>query len=582
MARTKRFIALILVVVICLTAFAGCKLFTQNTAETRAQVVATVNGEDITLGEFYDTYNALYYQYYYYIYYGYYTYDDIAQMTYSSLVNSRIMLSYYKELAESEGLVYNHEFSNYKNAKYLTADEMTYIFKSIKKTLFESYDSAIEDALKADGYTLATASDTTEVNRTAPVYQNISSILDIKTEITDEAEIEAYLAQTAGGLDQQYLTNAEGYIYTDLSAESLTQKVAELNARITLAEGQTALTAEEYVQYQKKAVASTKETVFSEYGLNLDDCVTYEIEAYMYSRLISTVAAKIFKIYAESDPTALLANLEQYYQVTKTTTEENYILNPTAYETLVEALSNTSFIYTIPAEYEGKYIYVKNCLVPFSEEQIEYLEEKATELGETTQAYIDFREEYASQIVLENFITGEVTQNVFYYDAVDGKLKIVEDSVLDNAMNNINQAADFENLMYKYNTDTAQFDADYDYVVRVNAPTSYTAKWVTEFVTGAKEAYSKGVGGTSLAVSAYGVHIIYYTATVQEQTFNFTMENIFDTSTKEYAFYSMYYDKVINGYVTDKVSNIKENAKITTTKALKDFLETNGWEIEID
>ncbi|MDD4832257.1 MAG: SurA N-terminal domain-containing protein [Clostridia bacterium] len=581
MSRTKRFIAMILVVVICLTTFAGCKLFTQNTAETRAQVVATVNGDEITLGEYYDTFNAYYYQYYYYIYYGYYDYNDIAQMAYTSLINSRIMLSYYKDLAKSEGLIYEHDYLNYKNAKYLTADDMLYIFKSIKKAIFESYDSALEDALKADGYTVATADDTTVTNRVAPEYKIITSILEAKTQVTDVQDIESYLLKTAGGLDPAYLTNANGYVFSADSA-ILQQKVADLNARITLADGQTALTAEQYIQYQKKAVASTKETIFSEYGLSMDEYVSYEIGAYIYSRLISTVSAKIFKIYAESDMTQLLANLQAYYNANRAATEEGYILNPTSYETFIEGLSDTSFIYSIPGGYAGKYIFVKNCLVPFSEDQIAHLKEKATELGETTQAYLDFREEYAAQIVLENYLSGESTQNAFYYDAVDGQLKVTEGSVLDAALANISQASDFENLMYKYNSDTAQFDADYDYVVRINAPASYTAKWVSEFVTGAQEAYNKGIGGTSLAVSAYGVHIIYYTQPVEVQTLNFTQSNIYDTSTKEYAFFSAYYDKVINGYVTDKISTIKDNAKITTTKALTDFLESNGWEIVID
>jgi len=572
---------MILVVVICLTTFAGCKLFTQNTAETRAQVVATVNGEEITLGEYYDTFNAYYYQYYYYIYYGYYDYNDIAQMAYTSLVNSRIMLSYYKELAKTEGLIYEHDYLNFKNAKYMTADDMLYILKSIKKAIFESYDSALVEALKADGYTVAAAAASTTANRVAPEYKIITSILEAKTQVTDVQDIDNFLLKTAGGLDPAYLTNSNGYVFSADSA-ILQQKVADLNARITLAAGQTALTAEQYIQYQKKAVASTRETIFSEYGFSMDEYVSYEIDAYIYSRLISTVSAKIFKIYAESDMTQLLANLQAYYDANKAATEENYILNPNMYETFIEGLTNTSFIYSVPAAYEGKYIFVKNCLVPFSEEQIAYLKTKATELGETTEAYRAFREEYASQIVLENYLSGENTQNVFYYDAVDGKLKVTEGSVLDTALANINQPSDFEELMYKYNSDTAQFDADYDYVVRVNYPASYTAKWVPEFVAGAKEACVKGIGGTSLAVSAYGVHIIYFTQRVEAQTLNFTQSNIFDTSTKEYAFYSAYYDKIANSYVTDKIATIKENAKITTTKVLKDFLESNGWDIVID
>ena len=83
-------------------------------------------------------------------------------------------------------------------------------------------------------------------------------------------------------------------------------------------------------------------------------------------------------------------------------------------------------------------------------------------------------------------------------------------------------------LMKQYNTDTAQHSKVYDYVVRVGeVPDSYTSSWVQEFVDAANVAYdlATAAGATGgyygVAVSTYGVHIVYYSAKVEAQTFDF-------------------------------------------------------------
>lgn len=569
----------------CLTLFAGCALFTQSTAEGRAQVAMVVDGEEITLGQFLDTFNNLYNNYYYYIYYGQYTVSDIAQMSYDTLVNSYLILSDYKKMADRDGLTYVHPYTGYKDAKYLSEQDMEYIMKGAKKSVYASFDNSLETLVKNAGYDLKDASEE-ETGRTAPTYETITSIIDVKLSITNKKEIDDYLATTAGGTASEYWTTADGYIFADASSQALLDRVAALNGRITLKEGQEAVTAEQYIKYQKEAVASIKQSIYTSYGLDLDKFVTMQIESTVNSRIINSAAAKIFQKDVESDIDGLLLKLQKHYATNKQSAVEQYTINPSAYATLVEGLKNTSVIYNIPTEYQGKYIFVKNLLVPFSEEQLKHLTEKEKELKEEQgddydeAEYLAYREQYAANIVLENFLTGQNTSNVFTYNGTTKKIEIKAGTVLSNGLNAVNNGNDFTELMYKYNSDSGQFENIYDYVVRIGAPDDYTAKWVEEFVVAAEEAYAEGEGGIGAAVSKYGVHIVYFDSVVAEQQPSFTRQNIFDTGTFEHRYYSAYYDAISGAYVNDQITNLRKTVNVTPTKALKNFLASNSLTVD--
>lgn len=583
MAKTKRLIGLVVAIIICLSAFAGCSLFTQSTNDYRSQVAVRVAGEEITLGQFSDVFTNLYYDYYSYIYYGYYTMSDIAQMAYDTLVNSSIIMSDYKALAQSENLIYSHDYLQFKDAKYLTADDMQYIMKSAKKALFGSYDSALETLVKSAGYELGEAETETESGRTPQVYKTISSIIDIKLDSLDKEGVDKYLQTTQGGTSSEYWMTEGGYIFTDPADPALIKRVAELNARIDLEEEQAAVTPEQYIKYQKEAVSNVRQNIYSNYGLEPEGFLKGQIEAYINSRIVNSAAAIIFKIQVESDIPTLLQKLSAHYEAKKKAAEEQYTINSSAFVKFIEGLTNTSVIYTIPQEYQGKYVFVKNLLIPFTQEQLDHLTAKEEEFKENEeeeedwqQEYLAYRENYARYIVMKNYLSGQNTENVFVFDEVTGKITLAPDTVLSDALNDVSSTADFVELMYKYNSDTAQFSSQYSYVVRIDAPEDYTAKWVNEFVEAAEEAYSQGVGGTGLAVSEFGVHIVYYEGVVTQEAPDFTAQKIFDTSTFEYRYYSAYYDSVSAAYVNDKVTALKKTITVQTTKAFNNFMKTNN------
>ena len=140
--------------------------------------------------------------------------------------------------------------------------------------------------------------------------------------------------------------------------------------------------------------------------------------------------------------------------------------------------------------------------------------------------------------------------------------------------------------MKQFNTDTAQHTAQYDYVVRMgDVPASYTAKWVTEFVDAAKVAYENGVGSYALAVSTYGVHIVYYSGDVVTQDIEFTADSIKDASSPEYRLFKAYFTEQSSLLLQDNLKALQksylDDGKITTKKNFNRFLKDNNFEFDL-
>ena len=141
--------------------------------------------------------------------------------------------------------------------------------------------------------------------------------------------------------------------------------------------------------------------------------------------------------------------------------------------------------------------------------------------------------------------------------------------------------------MKRFNTDTAQHSAMYDYVVRVgDVPSDYEAKWVPEFVDAANEAWDNGngLGNYAIAISTYGVHIVYYSADVVAQKFDFDA-NYLNTSTPEYRLFKEYFSQQSTRLINDNVEALQksylEQNKISTNKNFDRFLKDNGFEFDL-
>ena len=127
-------------------------------------------------------------------------------------------------------------------------------------------------------------------------------------------------------------------------------------------------------------------------------------------------------------------------------------------------------------------------------------------------------------------------------------------------------------LMKRFNTDTAQHTAQYDYVVRVDeAPADYKHQWVDEFVQATKFAVENG-RDYALAVSDYGVHIIFISGKVQPQVFDFSGKNYLNPAAPEYRFFKTYFESQSNLLLEDNLTALKKSYvdanKIVKTNSL--------------
>ena len=99
----------------------------------------------------------------------------------------------------------------------------------------------------------------------------------------------------------------------------------------------------------------------------------------------------------------ILSKLVEKYENLKAAQEEDFRLHPTKFETFVTSLSDTSFIYTVPAQYENEYAFVKNLLISFSDEQKAVLEHYGNVYGKNSETYLAKRDELATQIKATDF-----------------------------------------------------------------------------------------------------------------------------------------------------------------------------------
>lgn len=182
-----------------------------------------------------------------------------------------------------------------------------------------------------------------------------------------------------------------GYKFEDENDPLLLDALAKVNDRIARNEDasddeKVAFTAKEYMTAQKAAFNSlTRSVEQNYYGWSLAQFIDYQIKSTVFNRL----AQEYTMVYYEGIETEgegqqlILSKLVEKYENLKAAQEEDFRLHPTKFETFVTSLSDTSFIYTVPAQYENEYAFVKNLLISFSDEQKAVLEHYGNVYGKT-------------------------------------------------------------------------------------------------------------------------------------------------------------------------------------------------------
>lgn len=607
MKKASRVLTLILIAVLVLGIFSGCGVFGRNSEKYRAQTIMTVGNETITVGKFIDTFNNYYNAYASYIQAGYYTVDNLVELTVSSLITQYMKVDAYKnKVGEAP---YTHTWADaglsFANEGYMTPEEMQYAIKYVKYVLFTTLDSLVDSYVKAD-YDLKDE-ETEDTSRNFVEYDSLQGYDTYSEYLYGQnfvnKDMDKYLEKNYKGLTltTDNISVDNEYVYKDAAAAQ--DRLDALNAR--LEEGVESITFEQYKAWQEKALTQYKKNVKNAYNYELDKLISNQIEDY----ILSVIVAKYnHDVYAEIDKTddklqASAQELNNLYNSLKEHQEAGFNVNNN-FVSFIEGLTDTSFIYSIPEEYKDSYIYVKNILIPFSDEQTTILSNLEKQgVATDDELYVNMRNQFASEILAEDFLTeGDKEENdklaVFDKD-VSGNLIIKSDGALGAYFGNSGEVIPMTKdevtlskndtiieLMKRFNTDTAQHSTIYDYVVRIGeTPDNYTAKWVQEFVDAANDAYdfANGTdGGTyALAVSSYGVHIVYYAGKVVPQQMDFNKIDIKDlkyATSPEYRMFKNYFEKKASQLTetdTDALQKAYYPTKVVATDKLNEFLSEN-------
>ncbi len=603
-----RITSLILVVVLSAALLAGCSLFVLNNQRYRAETAITVGDVEITVGDFIDFYNNTMNQY---VQNGY-----DAQTVWNALGN-QLLMNYIifdtikKEAADNNwiGVTQNAPYDavaqKYDTAQYLLdADDIQLLLKNVRKSLYDSLNSLVETEL-SNKYTLNEAEK--EEERALNVLDKYNIYEGALTDADFENDIEKVNEELALYKDCDYTSFesiVNNYVF-DEEDEKVSPLLAKLNKRVKQDEGieegdegYKQISAKEFVTAQKAALNSLIRSVKTNYfGWSLAEFLDFQMKSTIFTRLTQEYMVNKYKDIEINDVLTRLQNKLDNIVLSK---QEYYNLYPSKFVEDVGKLSKDNFLYYVPQQYQNKYAYVKNLLVQFTEEQKEQLAEYER-FGKNSEAYLNFRNQLATELVATDYTSqkddkGEYTtkiENIF--KLVGGEIKLTADTVLSNALNSLPANTDmklrntgFDRLIDKYNEDPGMQGKAYDYVLRVDEPdkAGKADSWAKEFSAAGRKAVKEGLGKYEIAVTDFGVHIVYFSGYVAADTFDFEDQNeLYTTNTATYRFYRAFYDDVKADIYNERfqviIDRYFEEGKIKViNKNLKKLLKEYGFKIE--
>ena len=189
--------------------------------------------------------------------------------------------------------------------------------------------------------------------------------------------------------------------------------------------------------------------------------------------------------------------------------KETYADNQEAYQKAVTE-GNTTLLYLR----DDSYFYVKHILLPFSAEQTAAMNAYKADPKNAGKDYTIMRDGMVNSTVVYEHVNGE--------DDLSRKYTVKE--VFDEIRREMAPLASdpkeaerkFDELTYKYNTDSGAFGQGKSYAVKRGDDTGYSG-YMKEFYFGAMELYNNYRVGEVLpryAITDYGVHIMYFSQRV--------------------------------------------------------------------
>lgn len=596
--KITRLFCIVLALTLVCTFVAGCSMFQTNADRYREKTAFKVGEQTVTVGALEDFINTNMASY---LNQGY-----DAQSVWDALMPQFIMnyvlVDMLKEDLPWPKVTQTHSAaSDYPDSEFLkNENDMEFIMKTVKNSLYQSLDSLVETELN-NKYELNAAEEEEERKENVIPEDELNLPLGGLTlnDYDDDIEgLDEDLAKYRADDELTVDSILNGYKFEDENDPLLLDALAKVNDRIARNEDasddeKVAFTAKEYMTAQKAAFNSlTRSVEQNYYGWSLAQFIDYQIKSTVFNRL----AQEYTMVYYEGIETEgegqqlILSKLVEKYENLKAAQEEDFRLHPTKFETFVTSLSDTSFIYTVPAQYENEYAFVKNLLISFSDEQKAVLEHYGNVYVKNSETYLAKRDELATQIKATDFKSekdedGEYAKLENIFTISEGEVTFA-DSVLKTALEAVSKPQDFAALIDRYNEDPGAQGATYDYVVKVKEPDAAGTQdsWVAEFSAASRAAIAEGQGSYKIAVTDYGVHIVYFTDYVKAETFDFANDR-YTQGTAAYRFFKTYYDAVkatvYNDIMQSRYDSYFDQNKISVeNKNIKNLLKQLGVELK--
>lgn len=605
MKKVSKALVLALVAVLMLDILCGCASFTKVTDTYREQKAIQVGEETITIGKLIDTFNNYYNTYSSYVSAGYVTTDYLLQLAVSSLYTQYMKVDAYKQSDAGKAAAQNSTISDtmgLANAEYLTQDELDFAVKYVKYLLFTTIDEIVDNYIEVYGFELEDEEEE-DTSRDFVEYDDLGDMSYseyVYQQNFENEDMSDYLDKYYPNLKATLTVDESEYV---LSEDIAAVRVGELNDR--LADDSTEqITVADYIQWQKDALVIYKKSVKQNYEYDIVQLLKIQSEDMILSLLVEKYEYNIYsEIDSESGLSATLSALQSEYEKLKENQTAEFKID-NDFVSFIEDLSDDSYILDVPDGYD--YIFVKNILIPFTDEQTTILSSLEDQLGSTdNEKYIAARNEIAASIVAEDYTQQDENGDnikVSGLFALDENGEVVinssglfaayfgEDGFVIKGSDDASADETIINLMKKYNTDTAQHSTIYDYVVRVgDIPDGYSSPWETNFTNAAIAAYDltedHQAGTYQIAVTSYGVHIVYYSAKVEAQVLTFTADSIKDTTSPAYRMFKSYFEDQQSTLVDEAVEALQKEyytSKIKKLAGLDTFLNDNGFTFDFE
>ena len=627
MKKATKILTIILIVVFVLSVFASCSLVGKDVGKYRATTAMTVGGQQISVGKLLDTFNTYYNNYYYYISYGMLDLDGLLEMVLSAIQQQYIQIDdYVTRHANDPDVLASNLKGKANNAEFLTAEEFEYCIKYVRYVSFTSFDSSVEKQISAKREMKDAKDDDT--SRDFTEYDDLSGA-ETYTEYLykknfDSKDADEYFEKYYGANDETTYGEVDinSYVYADEAVAA--KKLEELNDRIEDEEDYVDF--DELVAAQKSVLSQYRDTIKTNYGITLETFLSNQIDDMVSSCILAKWSYESYE-GKEEEIKELLSQrfeIEQEAQMTDFNIDNNF-------DSFITSLSSSKYLFNVPSTETGKYVFVKNILVPFTTAQTNRLKVLADKYGDTDRPeYIAARNKMAASIMAEYFDSDkydeeienkyfagyltpvededsdskyEKVKNLFTYE--EGKLAINPTGVLgqffgengevkamtEKTGENAKSETIIE-LMKRFNTDVGQHKSTYDYVVYVGDDwQDYSHAWVEEFYTAVNELRDdddnfNGVGKYAMCVSTYGVHIIYVESYVEEQVFKFDYSNSTDTSSDFYRWFASTFQSEVTKLTQEKYEKVEEqylnDNQIHVNEEFAKFLDENGFTLDFD